>query len=283
MRRAAGAFARWKKDWQKAAVLESNIKELFDVHPPPIVDSRNKIILLWSAKAGCTFAIKWMFQHMDILKEAIAYRGWIHNYRLDILYPSSQHRASIEDFCRFPSSYRVVKFVRQPFQRTVSSYVHVLQRGQEDDLLAAHFGAGAKNGPRFSFREFVRYLGTVDLREGNIHYRLQTHPLERHLIPASMFLMNLDHSMNSLPKLETRLSLPETSPQLYRESRHHTRTSAKIAKQFNGDEVFDFSNSPPDVPNYRSFYDLELERAVFNVYAEDFLRYGFATTVVSKD
>src|SRR5678816_3449204 len=32
--------------------------------PQPIVDLRNKIVLLWSAKAGSVFAIKWMFKHM---------------------------------------------------------------------------------------------------------------------------------------------------------------------------------------------------------------------------
>ena len=281
MKGVAGALRRWKKERKNLSVLEPHIKELFDVHPPPIVDSRNKVVLLWSAKAGCTFAIKWMFQHMGLLEKALAYRGWIHSYRLDILYPSSQHRASIDDFCRDPSSYRVVKFVRQPFQRAVSSYVHVLKHGQEDVQLAAYFDGDPKKSYRFSFRDFVRYLGTVDLHKGNIHYRLQTHPLERHVIPASMFLVNLDYSMNSLPHLETYLGLPETALQLYRESHHHTRTSTSVAGQFNGDRVFDFSNSPPEAPEYRSFYDFELERGVYNAYAEDFLRYGFATTVVN--
>ena len=40
--------------------------------PQPIVDRRNKIVLLWSAKAGSVFAIKWMFKHMGLLEEALA-------------------------------------------------------------------------------------------------------------------------------------------------------------------------------------------------------------------
>src|SRR2546430_4163633 len=93
--------------------------------PQPIVDLRNKIVLLWSAKAGSVFAIKWMFKHMGLLEEALAFHPWIHCYRMNVFCLSDRYKAAVEDFFHSPLSYRVIKFVRSPFKRAVSSYVHV--------------------------------------------------------------------------------------------------------------------------------------------------------------
>lgn len=261
-------------------VPRRGLAALVRIRPLPILDSKNKLALLWSAKSGCTFAIKWMFNHMGLLEEALAYDSWIHKYRIALLSRSDHHEASVEDFCKLPSSFRVVRFVRQPFKRAVSSYVHALRNGYEDAQIAAFLARGVDTTSRFSFREFVKYLESLDLRNCNIHHRIQTHPLERRFMPTSGFLVNLDHSMESLPKLESYLGLPQTDPWRYRESDHHTRTSADVSAQFCGDHLFDFTREiAPVLPDYRSFYDSDLENGVYKLYAEDFLKYGFSTTL----
>jgi len=247
--------------------------------PQPIVDLKNKIILLWSAKAGSVFAIKWMFRHMGLLEEALAFDPWIHHYRMKVFYASERYKAAVQDFLQSPSSYRLVKFVRSPFKRAVSSYVYVLQNVERNSELAQTL-VGPGQTFTFSFNQFVRYLETIDLRHSDIHYGTQTHELERKLAPGSMFLLNLDHSMESLPKLESYLGLPQTDPQQYRLSSHHALHSSHAPAEFTGDRHFEFcGRSQVSVPDYRRFYNQDLEHRVYHLYAEDFLRYGFSTVI----
>jgi hypothetical protein len=251
--------------------------------PQPIVDLRNKIVLLWSAKAGSVFAIKWMFKHMGLLEEALAFDPWIHCYRMKIFYNSDRYKTAVDDFFQSPLSYRVIKFVRSPFKRAVSSYVYALQSAETNSDLAETL-VGAEQKFTFSFNQFVGYLGTIDLRNSDVHYRTQTHELERQLSPGSVFLLNLDHSMESLPKLESYLGLPQTDPEQYRISSHHAIRSLGARAQFMGDQLFEFSDrGQARVPDYRSFYNRHLEERVYYLYAEDFLRYGFSTVVNRRD
>jgi len=261
-------------------MLAPNLDQL--THSPrAIVDRRNKIVLLWSAKAGCTFAIKWIFRHMGLLQKALAYHPWVHRYRRDVFYATDDCKAAIADLCASPSSYRIVKVVRDPFRRAVSSYVHAVRHSHEYPDLLGYFSADQAK-PTFTFREFVRYLATIDLEDSDIHYRVQTHPLERQFLPASMFLLHLEHSMESMPKLEMFLGLTQTDPQRYRDSPHHASPPASAEAEFTGDDQFQFpivGNDAPIVPHYRSFYDRNLEESVYGLYIEDFLRYGYPTRV----
>lgn len=243
--------------------------------PRPIVDSRNKLLLLWSAKSGCTFAVKWLFTQMGV-PEACARP---HKYRAE-LYESEQQKAAVMDFAKAPGSYRVVKFIRDPFKRAVSSYIQAARFGYEDAAICAFLERTVDATSRFSFREFLRYLGTVDLASCDIHHQLQTHALERCYMPASMFLVNLDHSMRTLPKLEAFLALAQTDPDQFRESHHHTRRPSSQPGDFQGDTVFDiYDKAAPEMPDFHSFYDAELTDSVASLYAEDFVRYGFSPSL----
>jgi len=251
---------------------------LLRTHPRPIIDSRNKLIVLWSAKAGCTFAVKWIFFHMGVFDEAFPH---VHRYRVRKLYPSQEFSAAVDDFLRAPGDYRAIKFVRPPFKRAVSSYIQAARFGYEDVGLSEFLGREVDATRRFSFNEFVRYLETVDLTKCNIHHQLQAHALERHRMLASMFLVNLDHSLQTLPKLESFLALAQTDPNQFRDSHHHTRKPSSDSDDFHGDKVFDiYDKAAPKMPGYRGFYAAELTDRVASLYAEDFVRYGFSPWLI---
>ena len=79
---------------------------------------------------------------MGLLEEALAFHPWIHCYRMKVFYDSDRYKAAVEDFFQSPLSYRVIKFVRSPFKRAVSSYVHVLQNAERNsDLVETLVGA----------------------------------------------------------------------------------------------------------------------------------------------
>ena len=260
-----------------------DLRALITLRPSPIVDERNKLVLLWSAKSGCTFAVKWLFSHMGLLEEALAYHAWVHNYRVEKLYPSDRHKAAVQAFCASPVTFRIVKVVRNPFKRAVSSYVHAATCGYEDDQIATFLGRTVDKTIGFSFREFIQYLGSTDLSACNVHHRLQTRPLERHYTFGSSFLINLDYSMQALPRLEQYLCLPQTDPNQYRDSHHHTRASTVTDTGFVGDVRFrSLCQSTRAIPEYTEFYDAALEREVSRLYAEDFLRYGFSTILAAR-
>jgi Sulfotransferase family len=276
-------FVRSRRKRRKSIHQIAANLEAVTYGPQPIVDLKNKIVLLWSAKAGSVFAIKWMFRQMGLLEEALTFDRWVHHYRMNVFYDSDRYKAGVEDFLQSPSSYRFVKFVRSPFKRAVSSYVYVLQNMERNSDLAKTL-IGADQKFTLSFSEFVTYLGTIDLRDCDVHYRTQTHELERQLCRGSMFLLNLDYSMESLPKLESYLGLSQTDPQQYRVSSHHAIRSAGTPAGFAGDQVFEFSDrGRAAVPDYRSFYNRDLEQRVYDLYVEDFLRYGFATAINACD
>src|SRR5437762_14314987 len=116
---------------------------------------------------------------------------------MNVFYDSNRYKGAVEDFFQSPLSYRVIKFVRSPFKRAVSSYVHVLQNTERNsDLVETLVGAEQKF--TFSFDQFVGYLGTIDLRNSDVHYRTQTHQLERELSPGAVFLLNLDQDRKSV-------------------------------------------------------------------------------------
>ena len=131
--------------------------------PQPIVDLRNKIVLLWSAKkAGSVFAIKWMFKHMGLLlEEALAFHPWIHCYRMKVFCVSDRYKAAVEDFFQSPLSYRVIKFVRSPFKRAVSSHSTCLTKCWKELRFGRKTLVGAEQKFTFSFDQFVGYLSAL--------------------------------------------------------------------------------------------------------------------------
>jgi len=261
---------------------QSPLHKLIVASPQPIVASQHKLVLLWSAKSGCTFAVKWMLDHMGLLQEALAHHRWIHYYRIQKLYKSTAHKASIEDFANEPAAYRVVKIVRNPFKRALSSYIHASQCGYEDVPMANFLDRTVDADNCYSFREFVAYLESIDLNACDVHHRSQAHRLERVFAPGTRFVIDLDHSMILLPRLERLLGLPRSKLNRYRQSHHHTRPSERNATEFGGDALLRITpKSKSELPGYRHFYDAELERRVYNLYAEDFLLYGFSTTLGS--
>lgn len=281
----------WIHNWMKrmqgqlmrtepTAGKELDLRQTLSTRPPPILDSRNKLILIWSAKSGCTFAIKWMFAHMGLLEEVLEHHRWIHKFRGEKLYTSEAHKASVDDFISCPDSYRVIRIVRDPFKRAVSSYVHAARCGYEDAKIATFVGRVISKSSGYSFREFVSYLETIDLSACDPHHRLQHHPCERFLTPGSRFVIDLDQSMEALPKLERLLGLRQTDLHQFRESRHHTRAALQGNAEFSGDTPFNHLDKARSLlPDYRRFYDGDLELRVYNLYADDFLKYGFPTAL----
>ena len=58
----------------------------------PLYSEEKQLAVLFSPKAGCTFAVKWFYFQTGILEEALAYSPWPHDYRLQVLYQQPGYR-----------------------------------------------------------------------------------------------------------------------------------------------------------------------------------------------
>jgi hypothetical protein len=117
-----------------------------------IYDGKN-IIMLWTPKAGCTAAIKCMFEHMGILDDALEYDDFIHKYRTDKFYKKygrTNDSLLKNKFC--------FKVVRNPYARAISSYFHLQDCYLEDN------NDKCESVCSLSFLDYLRILKNNNMR-----------------------------------------------------------------------------------------------------------------------
>lgn len=252
-------------------------RELLISPSQPLVSLDHRLVLFFSAKSGCTFAIKWFLQQTNMLDAATYYHPWVHNYRRDVLYESEGHARGIREF--FRHELRIVKVVRNPYARAASSYVHANLTGYADKDVSRFLRRRLSKTSRFSFLEFVEYLHSIDVRSANVHHRTQTHRAERAGLIEPHFVIRLESSMEELPKAEKALGLPNLDLNTLRSSVHNTHRSDSDA--FCGQEPLVFDSDSP-IPPTSAFYDSGLKQAVAEIYGEDFRRFGYDVDTIPK-
>ena len=253
--------------------------------PIPLVSQTLDLAVLWSAKAGCTYAVKWMYFQEGILDEALAYAYWPHQYRQQVYYKRADYSKALR---RIPElGPRAIKFVRNPFDRVVSAYLAFCQGAADMNYLlqtpilediGRHLGRPVGKGNLFTFREYVSYVGSLDLDKADIHIRRQQHPCERAGELPELTVVRVEDSRELMPGIEDRLGLRRSDHAYLRRSRHHTERLESAA--FAGDTRFGVTVGVP-VPPTAAFFDDELEALVTDLYRADVETYGYrlATTV----
>lgn len=256
----------------------ADCRKLLTQAPVPLYSDEFDIAVLWSAKAGCTFAIKWLYYQEGILDEALAYAAWPHRYRQDVYYKRAGYFDKLK---RIPElGGRAIKFVRNPYDRAVSSYLafaHAASRPEPQhphvlEGIAKHLGRPIGRNELFTFREFVSFLGSVDLDAEDIHLRRQTHGCERAGKLREMTVIRVEDSVERLPELEARFGLRASDYRYLRRSQHHTKRVDNAG--FAGDIRFGTTVGVP-VPRSRAFYDDGLLAQVTRLYGPDIERYGY--------
>lgn len=239
--------------------------------PYPLYHPGLDLGLIFAAKAGCTFGLKWFLHHTGLLRAAQFYQGWLHDFRLKVYVTS---RSYLDHVHRLPVA-RSVCLVRNPFDRATSSYIHALRCGYEDAGLQAFLGRPVDAGNGFSFREFLAYLETLDLRMCDVHHLLQLHGLIEDGLLTPTWTVKLEEAMTRLPEIERELGLSPAPLAELRRSSHHT-----IRNEDPGpvtDQVFHRKSHFPDAP---AFYDEVSIETVARLYAPDFAAFGYSTRFV---
>ena len=85
----------------------------------PLFDADFPLIFLWSEKSGCTTLVKWFFDQLGLLDDALEYSGWVHDYENQVFRASGGYLIDLESALRKRDK-TVVKLVRDPYQRSLS-------------------------------------------------------------------------------------------------------------------------------------------------------------------
>lgn len=228
----------------------------------------NQFLVDWSPKAGCTIAKKIWFDHMKVLDQALDHevvrygmviKGWVHDFT-EIFHQkfgyATEFNFSSDDFIK-------LKYVRNPWNRAVSSYIHACK-------FPNLFENYQNKNP--SFYEFLSALLTQKLcmYAGGTHWRIQN--IFPHLKYDEIIkIENLEsetEKLNKKYKLNLRCNFS---------SDHHVIKQNKIDNFFNtsASDVKKYLDENKQIPKYDSFYNEELINMVYQIYKTDIETYDY--------
>jgi hypothetical protein len=173
------------------------------------------------------------------------------------------------------------RFARRPFARTRGTLmadarkVYVWLRRRYAPMLRAlsrYLDRPIGDGERFTFREFVGFLASIDLESANPHVRRQLSPCERAGSLPELTILRIEETSARLPRLENELGLRHGDLTRLGSRHHHVREADVIA--FVGDTPFG-RRGDARIPRSANFYDTDLAAKVQGLYADDFEAYGY--------
>lgn len=220
------------------------MKQLRLNHNKPLYHKKENIMVLWQAKAGCTMVKKMFFHHEGKLQEILKKHPWIHNFN----YSEYSMKTPNENT-------KIIQFVRCPFERAVSSYIHV-QR---------HFYAFKEIIPEdLKFCSFSTFLDKLKNVCSNLHYNKQI-TLYKNVENYKIEYLN-DQTIEELNKRYKLNYKIFSSPHYIERRKNH---------QFVGDKSWkDIDNSIPE--KYTYFYDKKIKNLVEELYHDDIVRFGYS-------
>jgi hypothetical protein len=186
---------------------ETGLGRLLWTDPRPLIDPRNRLIVVFSPKSACTSVVIWFFHHLGHGAAARDYGVWPHNYRTDVYYRSELYRRAYQ---RDLSKFRLIRVVRDPFERAVSSFRHVQKGGLADKAMTKVLGRSDMSTTGLSFSEFLDFLERCDLMTCDPHFRIQRHPIEDHLPTHSLINASTENLFTRLNQVEADLGFPIT-------------------------------------------------------------------------
>lgn len=255
-------------------INESNMSYSLMHRPPLLYDPERKIALLWSAKSGSYSITKWFFFQMGLLEQAEAHARFVHKYRTEVYYNLPFYKEQLADVVK--DDYTILKLIRNPYTRAVSSYVHAIRHRYIDKPVARYLKRKVDVENKFSFEEFLLYLSEACyIKRCNIHHQQQYSPLEQNRFLEVNYMIHLENIEEDLRRVEADLDLPAYEFEPSSKSPHHT--TRYETKKFCGKTRFtrDALMNGANVPHFQAFYNERLKTMVEKIYSADFENYDF--------
>lgn len=230
-------------------------------------DDKNKLILDWSAKAGCTIAVKMFLRQMGLLDDAQKYSSWVHNYREQVFYKKYGF-VKLADVKN--NEYKILKVVRNPYVRAVSSYVHHCRTGFLDKAIRrAGLNKVYLSCDKISFRGFLLLLSKFNLDATDVHVNRQKKLYEK-ISYGAPIVCKLEHMAEHIDDVNKRFNLNFDLSGL---SSHHHVVKTMSNDSFVADIPWEKLKSC--VPEYGFFYDKDTYLRVSELYQSDLNSYDY--------
>lgn len=212
MRRAAEAL-RTAGDWLGSGESSppssiSEIGRLLWIDPKPLIHPKHRVIVIFSAKSACTNVLIWFLTQLGHRRAARDFDRWPHQYRMDVYYHSRLYRDSL---CGDFNGFKVIRVVRDPFERAASSFRHVVAHEFADRQIDRKIGPRNLARDGLSFSEFLSFLERINLEDCDPHYAIQRHPLEDRLKADYVINVSRENLFDRLNEVEAELKLKPTS------------------------------------------------------------------------
>ena len=226
---------------------------------------KNKLLIDWKEKSGCTTIVKMVFKYLGILNEALKYDDWIHKYRMNVYYNNygkvnsfNIQKGEFKDFSK-------IKFVRNPYSRAVSSYLHVMNN------LTSY--------EKYNFRDisFHNFLIKIkDIKNPNVHWQKQSRRIEKfnkNFFDKIIKIENIEDEINDI-NIKYNLNF------IYKkDGKHHTKKSDGI--NFVGNSIY--SKIKNNIPEYIYFYNNKIKNLVEIIYFDDLKIYNYTFNEFTKN
>ncbi|BAI91566.1 sulfotransferase family 2 domain-containing protein [Arthrospira platensis NCB002] len=246
---------------------------LFNHQPKPLYNESLNLTLIFCAKSACSFGLKWFFYHAGLYQEVESYHPQPHMYKAKVFMANPKYRKQLRATNKIIHS-NIVCLVRDPFSRAVSSYLHAIKTGYDNPDISKFLGRKISRKNSFCFDEFVQYLKSLDIRNCNIHHKLQAHPLiEMDIIKPH--LLKVENLFNDFADIEKTLGLsPAPLEQISKSLDFHKRPRNHGFQQQCHKTKFRWTKQQL-FPHYKYFYSQELVRDIANIYRADFEIFGY--------
>jgi Sulfotransferase family len=248
---------------------ETELGQLLWTTPRPLIHPGSEMMVVFSQKSACTNVVIWFLHHLGHMKVARDFHQWPHAYRCEVYYQSDLYRNAYDlDLTKF----KLIRIVRDPYERAVSSFRHVLRF----DEIAGPLRYRSMVERGLSFAAFLDFLEKTNLSNCDPHFCIQRHPIEDKLPVQHLINVSKEDLFKRLNEVEVDLGLPQTNLSWCDDIRWHNRPEQRhlpddsdfYTRRFTRDEA---QNGP--WPSCDAFLSPEARERIGRLYATDIRAY----------
>jgi hypothetical protein len=239
------------------------------------------VAFLWTPKAGCTSLIKWFFFQIGVLDAALALHAFVHVYREQVFMKREGYFLEGLELM-LAGEVPVIKLVRDPYARAVSSFAQVLKLHDHPKIdwprklrrrILDRLGEAAPESA-LSFHQFLRGVEAIGVASAklNRHVGQQYYKGEEHIRSRAVRLENFTPEIAALEK---EFGLKPALLEDLTASEHHRRKVAAVPGSLAGRMATAADFPPAATPSYDAFYDEETRCLAARVFAADFSAYDY--------
>lgn len=278
-----GLVTSWECPGQAVTQNSDNTFHDFPLPQTMLFDVPNKLVMDWTPKAACTQSVVMFFDHMGLRHGIEWHEAWPHKFRQKF-YTKCGHATGkmLRD-----ASWFKFKMVRNPFERAVSIYTHIMHH-HETIFDPKH--VKVEQPWSMSFRSFLSMLQTEVIHNpdllythdfGGGHARHQHNKFDLAAYKGSFppvfdAIIHVEKAQLELDAMQKRLGGMHGGRfnwSAYTDFRHEEKHDD--VNYFVGDISYqELLNVLPS--NYKYFYDEDIRKKVEEIYHWDLVLYGYS-------